>query len=99
MAQFPTGTVTFLFTDIEGSTSRWEQHPGAMQRAVTRHDALLRQAIDAHHGRLVKSTGDGILAAFAQAEEALQAALTAQRSIQAEPWPVEVRLRIRAALY
>ena len=50
MVELPTGTVTFLFTDIEGSTRRWEEHPEAMQAALARHDALLRAAIEDHHG-------------------------------------------------
>ncbi|MBI4316078.1 MAG: hypothetical protein HY679_09085, partial [Chloroflexi bacterium] len=50
MPEFPTGTVTFLFTDIEGSTRLWERHPEAMKAALARHDALLRQAIEANGG-------------------------------------------------
>ena len=52
MADRPTGTVTFLFTDIEGSTRLWEQHPQAMAGALARHDAIMRQAIARHRGRL-----------------------------------------------
>lgn len=59
----PTGTVTFLFTDIEGSTKLWETQRPAMQTALARHDALLRQAIERHHGHVVKTTGDGACAA------------------------------------
>src|SRR5258705_6247061 len=58
-SQFPTGTVTFLFTDIEGSTTLWEQHPDAMQAALARHDSLMRHAIESSNGYVVKSTGDG----------------------------------------
>jgi class 3 adenylate cyclase len=72
----PTGTVTFLFNDIQGSTSLWEQYPDTVRRALARHDALLRQAIEAHDGFLVKTTGDGVHAAF---PTALAAALDAQR--------------------
>ncbi len=78
----PTGTVTFLFTDIEGSTSLWEQHPDAMQVALARHDALLRHAIESSHGRIVKTTGDGVLAVFGAAADALAACLAAQRAFQ-----------------
>jgi predicted ATPase/class 3 adenylate cyclase/DNA-binding CsgD family transcriptional regulator len=77
----PTGTITFLFTDIEGSTPLWAQHPDAMQSALARHDAILRQAIESHHGTLVKTTGDGVHAAFAVASDALAACLTAQRTL------------------
>src|SRR5689334_23865411 len=54
MAELPAGTVTFLFTDLEGSTRLWEQYPDAMKAASARHDALLREAIEAHHGSVVK---------------------------------------------
>jgi class 3 adenylate cyclase/predicted ATPase/Tfp pilus assembly protein PilF len=78
----PTGTVTFLFTDIEGSTALWEEHPDAMQVALARHDALLRHAIESNDGWIVKSTGDGVHAAFAGAANALEASLAAQRALQ-----------------
>ena len=67
MAQLPTGTVTFLFTDIEGSTRLWEEHPEAMRPALARHDEILRDAIEAHGGHVVKTTGDGVHAVFATA--------------------------------
>jgi class 3 adenylate cyclase len=82
-SQLPTGTVTFLFTDIEGSTTLWEQHPDAMQVALARHDKLLRHAIESSDGCIVKSTGDGAYAAFASAMDALAACLSAQRALQA----------------
>jgi len=81
--QLPTGAFTFLFTDIEGSTMLWEQHPDAMQVALARHDAHVRQAIESSGGRVVKSTGDGVHAVFAVAADALAACLAAQRSLQA----------------
>ena len=58
--QLPTGTVTFLFTDIEGSTQLWEKYPHSMRDALSRHDELLRQVIEANGGRVVKNLGDGI---------------------------------------
>ena len=82
-----TPILTFLFTDIENSTPLWEQSPGEMQRAVARHDAVLREAIQNHHGRVVKSTGDGFHAVFESPVEAVAAALAGQRVIAAEPWP------------
>ena len=85
MPGFPTGTVTFLFTDIEGSTTRWEQHREAMQAALARHDAILRAAITAHAGAIVKVTGDGFHAAFATAPDAVNATIAAQRALSAEP--------------
>jgi predicted ATPase/class 3 adenylate cyclase len=95
----PTGTITFLFTDIEGSTRLWEEHPEAMREALGRHDALLREAIGAHHGRVFKTVGDQFCAAFATAPEALAAALTGQRALQAERWPGTGPLRVRMALH
>jgi predicted ATPase/class 3 adenylate cyclase len=95
----PTGTLTFLFTDIEGSTQLWEQHPAAMRDALARHDMILRTAIAAREGVVVKSTGDGVLAAFPVATDALAMALDSQRALQAEPWGVTGPLAVRVALH
>ncbi len=95
----PTGTVTLLFTDIEGSTRLWESHPAAMRPALARHDALLRACIDAHGGRIFKTGGDAFFAAFAVATDAVAAALDAQRALAREPWPGSVPLRARMALH
>jgi class 3 adenylate cyclase len=95
----PTGTVTFLFTDIEGSTKLWEQHPEAMNAAVAQHDAVLRSAVEAHLGSVVKATGDGLLAAFSTAHAALAAAVQAQRSLVAETWSEIGSLRARMGLH
>src|SRR5438876_3657979 len=99
MAELPTGTVTFLFTDIEGSTRLWEQHPEAMRAALARHDALLRHAIEAHAGTVFKTMGDQFCAAFATAPAAVAAALDAQIALQAEEWPEATALRVRMALH
>jgi class 3 adenylate cyclase len=61
MAELPSGTVTFLFTDLEGSTRLWEEYPDAMQPALARHDEILRGAVAAHDGHIVKSTGEVLL--------------------------------------
>ncbi len=66
----PQGTVTFLFTDIEGSTRMWEQHPRAMQATIARHDALLREAIEGNGGYVFKTVGDAFCAAFSTAPQA-----------------------------
>ncbi len=79
----PTGTVTFLFTDIEGSTSLWDQYPDAMQVALARHDSVLRSAIESSGGCIFKTTGDGVLAVFNAAADALAGSLAAQRALQA----------------
>ena len=71
----PTGTVTFLFTDLEVSTRLWEEHPEAMRRALAHHDALLGGAVEGHGGHVVKTTGDGLHAVFASAHDAVDAAV------------------------
>ena len=95
----PTGTVTFLFTDIEGSTRLWETHAAAMRAALARHDALLRDCIDDHDGHVFKTGGDAFCAAFHTASDALAAALDAQRALSREPWPEGAKLRVRMALH
>src|SRR5262247_1694 len=97
-APLPTGTVTFLFTDIEGSTRLWEAQHDAMRAALARHDALLRQAIEAHGGFVFKTIGDAFCAAFATAPDAVAAALDAQRALAAERWPEAARIRVRMAV-
>jgi predicted ATPase/class 3 adenylate cyclase len=95
----PTGTVTFLFTDIERSTRLWDEHPEAMQDALVRHDAILRDTIDSHRGQVVKSMGDGMVAVFGDAGDAVDAAVTAQRALSDEPWSVTGPLRARMGLH
>ena len=99
MADLPTGTVTLLFTDIEGSTRLWEAHAAAMRTALARHDALLRHCIDDHDGHVFKTGGDAFCAAFHTASDALAAALDAQRALHREPWPEAAKLRVRMALH
>ncbi len=82
MSTLPSGTVTFLFTDIEGSTKLWEQHPEAMKSALTKHDSILKTAIESQHGHIIKTTGDGVHAVFTTALDAVNAAINAQRGIE-----------------
>ena len=82
MNELPSGTVTFLFTDLEGSTRLWEQHPDAMRPALARHDEILRDAIEGHAGFVVKTTGDGFHAAFGTAHDAVDAAIAAQLALE-----------------
>lgn len=77
----PTGIVTFLFTDIEDSTRRWESDPEGMREALAGHDDVLRTAIEAEGGWLFKHTGDGVCAAFTSPRAAVNAAIEAQRSL------------------
>jgi predicted ATPase/class 3 adenylate cyclase len=95
----PTGTVTFLFTDIEGSTKLWEQDASAMQKALARHDEILRDAIEERGGYVFKTVGDAFCAAFPTAPEALEAALEAQRTLLSEKWGETGPLRVRMALH
>ncbi len=99
MAKRPTGTVTFLFTDIEGSTRLWEQHPVTMQSAVAQHDTILHGAVEERGGYVVKTTGDGLFAAFAVADHALAAALAAQHALVAATWNDTGPLRVRMGLH
>lgn len=94
----PTGLVTFLFTDIEGSTKLWERYPQAMRPALARHDAILREAIEENDGYVFKTIGDAFCAAFPSAIQALTAVLTAQRGLAKEPWGETGPLRARMAL-
>ncbi len=95
----PTGTVTFLFTDLEGSTQLWERQPRAMRGALARHDELLRRAFESHGGHVFKTGGDAFCVAFPDAPEAVAAALDAQLALAGEDWGAAKPLRSRMALH
>lgn len=99
MASIPSGTVTFLFTDIEGSTRLWEQSPKEMSAALSRHDALLRQAIEQAGGHVFKTVGDAFCAAFHTPHAAVSAACAAQSAISREAWPVQAPIKVRMGLH
>lgn len=99
MSTLPTGTVTFLFTDIEGSTTLWQKYPDAMEIALARHHAILRQAIETHRGYVFQIVGDAFCTAFATATDGLAAALAAQRGLRDEAWGEIGALRVRMALH
>jgi predicted ATPase/class 3 adenylate cyclase len=99
MVDLPAGTVTFLFTDVEGSTRLWEEQPDAMKGALARHDAIIQEAVRAHNGHIVKTTGDGVHAVFSTAADATVAAVDAQLALAAEPWPESATLRARMGLH
>src|SRR5215203_4861202 len=86
---------TYLFSDIEGSTRLWERHPEAMQDALARHDAILRAAVEACGGRVVKTTGDGLMAVFGSAADAITASVAAQEGLRDELWGETGPLRVR----
>lgn len=95
----PTGTVTFLFTDIEGSTRRWESHRPEMMAALARHDALLEAAIESHGGAVFKKVGDEFCAVFNRATDAVNAAVDAQRVFQQEDFRGVGGLAVRMAVH
>jgi len=95
----PTGTITFLFSDIEGSTRLWERHPEAMRVALRRHDEILRTTMEAHHGHIFKTIGDAFCVAFDRAGDAFAAAAQSQRSLHDEDWAATGPLKVRMALH
>jgi class 3 adenylate cyclase len=97
--RLPSGTVTFLFTDMQGSTPLWEQMPEAMQAALAQHHAILRQAIETNGGQVTQIIGDEFQAAFRLATQALAAALAAQRGLQNAQWGATGPLKVRMGLH
>ena len=81
MPELPSGTITFLFTDIEGSTRRWERQPEAMAAALARHDDILRRAIESAGGEVFKTVGDAVCAAFPSATSAVEAAVAPRMKV------------------
>src|SRR4029078_5115789 len=99
MVELPAGTVTFLFTDLEGSTRLWEEFPDAMPAALVRHDEILRGAVEAHEGVVLSEMGDGMAAAFASPVGAGAAAVDVQLALREEAWGEVGALRARMALH
>jgi predicted ATPase/class 3 adenylate cyclase len=95
----PSGIVTFLFTDIEGSTRLWENYPEPMKAASSRHDRLMREIIEQNGGQVVKTTGDGFHAVFSSAAHAVNTALAGQSSIQKTDWGLPEAVRVRMGLH
>src|SRR5213593_4592003 len=101
MANLPTGTVTFLFTDIEGSTSLWEQHPEQARTAMTRHDEIVEDVVGRHDGMLVRPRGEGDsrFAVFRRATDAVAGAAALQQAFHTEQWRTPAPLRVRMAVH
>src|SRR6516162_8686077 len=97
----PTGTVTFLLTDIEGSTRLWETVPDAMEVALERHNRLVTDVIEGHGGVVITSRGEGdsFFAAFSSAVSAVEAAGACQLGLNGEDWPEGAALRVRMGLH
>src|SRR6266540_1375484 len=100
-SSLPSGTVTLLMTDVEGSTRLWDEQPDVMGRAMARHNDILTEAVERWDGRLPRDQGEGdsMLAVFSRAGDAVACALDAQRKLAAEPWPEAARVRVRMALH
>ena len=101
MSTLPSGTLTFLFTDVESSTRLWDLYPDQMREVLARHDAIISRSVQHHSGHVVKPAGggDSILAVFSRAPDAVAAALALQRALHHESWPPETPLRVRAAMH
>ena len=99
MTSQPTGTVTFLFTDIEGSARLWDTQSQQMADAVEIHDRLVRESVAAQGGHVFSTAGDSFTAAFHRPAEGLAAAIDAQLALEGQQWPGDLRLRVRMALH
>ena len=101
MTDLPTGTITYLFTDVEGSTPLWQQHPGEMNNVMARHDSLMISAVETNGGTVVRPRGEGdsIFAVFPRATDALGAAHAAQQLLSREKWPDGISINVRMALH
>ena len=95
----PSGTVTFLLTDLEGSTGMWEQNPDAMRAAMVRHDELLEKSIAGNRGYVFSRMGDGMAAAFSTAGDAVAAAVTIKQALAEEDWRTVAPLKARIGLH
>jgi class 3 adenylate cyclase len=99
MTGAPSGTVTLLFTDVEGSTRLWDAERDEMGAALRRHDEILRDSIEQAGGYVFKTAGDSFCAAFSSARAGLDAALSAQRTLAAQSWPTSRPIVVRMALH
>ena len=101
MADLPTGTITYLFSDVEGSTRLWQQHPEEMRAVMARHDALLTSEIERSGGAVVRSRGEGdsIFSVFVRATDAGSAACGIQQALLREIWPADISIHVRMALH
>ena len=99
MVSAPSGTVTFLFTDIQGSTRLWQDDPAAMEIALKRHDEILRKTVNQQNGHVFKTVGDAFCCAFAEATDAVRASLAVQLVIREEEWLTPRPIRVRMAIH
>ncbi len=99
MTELPSGMLTFLFTDIEQSTPRWEDDPVEMRALLARHDVILSAAVAEYDGVIFKNTGDGVVAVFVSPDRAARAAIAGQRRLQSDDWAGSERLRVRMGIH
>src|SRR3954469_21107910 len=101
MPELPSGTVTFLLTDVEGSTALWEEAPATMRAGLARHDVLFEEAVAATGGVHIRPRGEGDsrFAVFASAPEAVAAGLAIQRAFAVEPWPTPRPIKVRIGIH
>jgi len=97
----PSGLITYLFTDVQGSTPLWRQHPHEMQNVMARHDSLMTSAVETNGGTVVRPRGEGdsIFAVFLRATDAVAAACAAQLLLQRETWPLAIAINVRMAIH
>src|SRR5215207_886645 len=100
MSRLPTGTITFLFTDVVGSTRLWERHPAAARAALAQHDTFIESCVAQHHGEVVRPRGEGDsrFAVFVYATDAVAAAVAIQQQLASAIWPTPAPLQVRMAL-
>jgi class 3 adenylate cyclase len=94
VVEFPSGTLTFLFTDLQGSTANWEANPDVRREAVARHDELLAETVVSNHGQVVKTACDGLVAVFGNAGDGVAGPLACQPTLATEDWPTVIKARM-----
>ena len=101
LSYLPTGVITYLFTDVEGSTQLWQQYSDRMSEVLTRHDALITAVVEDHGGMVVRSRGEGdsLFAVFVRARDDVAASCAIQLEILKEPWPAALSIKVRMALH
>jgi class 3 adenylate cyclase len=99
MSSLPSGIVTFLFTDVEESTRRWEAHADTMKGAMARHDKIVRTSIESNGGAVFTTAGDAFCSAFSTPQNAVSAAVDAQIQLGTEEWGEVAPFRVRMALH
>ena len=100
-SELPTGLITYLFTDVQGSTPLWQRFPQEMRDVMSRHDSILTSAVDANEGMVVRPRGEGdsTFDVFPRATDAVSAAFSAEQVLQQEVWPEGIAISVRMAMH